>query len=222
MIGTKGSGKSSTGNSILGEPKFKAFVGTKQGTDNIKKEKTQYGDTEITVIDTPGVREPEDLKKIMEKLDVPETTVYAIVIPIGRFNELEKQILEEIRTKYDVILPKSIIIFTRRNELNTYEDENERTIDKWLESVETLSSFIRDNNLEIRVLENKDKDPMTQSTQAKDVIDLCKAIIQSHVENDNKGNISNITVGREEMKRAFGDKGVEFFEEKIKCKDKKS
>lgn len=221
MIGTKGSGKSSTGNCILGKKKFKVFVGTKNRTENIQKEKTEYFDTTLTVIDTPGVQDLNDLKKNMSNLHVPETTVYAIVIAIGRYTTLDKHMLEVIRTNYD-ILKRSIIIFTRRNELDTFENENEKTIDRWLSSVKTLSSFIDDHNIKIRVFENNDNDSKATSAQVKGVIDLCNEMIHGHIDNDNEINKSTITVDYKEMKRAFGEKGVEFFEEKMKSKGKNS
>lgn len=188
MIGSNGSGKSSTGNCILSEEKFKVSLGIRDGTDKIQQERTVCNGTEIVLTDTPGVREINDFKKNLTDLDVPETTVYAIVIAIGRYNTLDKKILEVICTEHD-ILKRSFLIFTRRNELHTFENENDRTIDKWLDSVHTLTTFIRDHKIQFRVFENKDKNQNSRYTQVKDVIDLCKEIINVRDDNNLKAII---------------------------------
>lgn len=216
MIGTKGSGKSSTGNCLLGENKFDVFIGTKNGTACIQTERKECNGTDVLVVDTPGVHNVQDINENMKKLIVSDNVVYAIVIAIGRYTSLDKEILHELENKHKDILKKTIIIFTRKKDLESYPNIEDRTIHVWLESAGTLSKFISRHQLKFCVFENVDVDSISKAQQVKEFIELCKEIDHTPDFCSREPNKRNITVAFDEMKQAFGDKGVEFFEAKYK------
>lgn len=208
MIDTKGSGKSSTGNCILGENKFKVFVGTKLGTNRIQRERK---DTNIIVVDTPGVNGIAVLKEHMTKLHEMENAVFAIVIAIGRYTPDDQNLLTDLEQKFEKQLKKSFIIFTRKNELDVYENADNRTIHYWLKTVHKLTNFIDRHKIPICVIENGEIDLTLKETHRKELISICKKIYQATACNARETNKKTITVGYEEMKKAFCKQGANFF-----------
>ncbi|CAG2196930.1 unnamed protein product [Mytilus edulis] len=203
LIGTKGSGKSSAGNCILEQNRFNVFVGTKIGTTELQTERKVNSDTDICVIDTPGIRDIEEVNSILENLKETENVVYAIIISIGRYTTLDKHLLYEIERNCEHILKKSFVLFTRRNELKVYENPHERTIDNWLKTVQTLSKFIDSHQLQFRVFENVDVDSLSKAEQVRDVIELCKEILSVTVSTSRETSKNNIIIEFDEMKKAF-------------------
>ncbi|XP_005171587.1 GTPase IMAP family member 4-like isoform X1 [Danio rerio] len=125
LMGRKGSGRSSSGNSILGENRF-----TEQECE-LSEGQTQIGHRRVHVLDCPDVLDPDvDKEKLQEQLlsaCSAGLSSVLLVVPLVKKLENEQEMLEFIKDLFGPEVLKCIMI------LVTHEDEDEARVSQLLQ-----------------------------------------------------------------------------------------
>ncbi|CAG2187772.1 unnamed protein product [Mytilus edulis] len=185
----RGSGKSETGNTLLGKKKFESGPSPNPVTQNFQYDTKKIGSRNVVIVDGPGIffdrefsegKVKEELAKATALL-APGPNVFLLAVDLNRFDKSEIKAVDMCKKAFgDGMMKYLIVVFTRRDEL----DRNGKTIQDYVEEFNNYQKkFLASCNRRYFSINNVATDVEVKESQANDLLAM---VLELEKQNERK------------------------------------